>query len=421
MKKRVYVLTERATLRRATDYPDQVPAPDEWLLPDDDFDIIKQFAADAPDNTADALLTYSLSRGRDTIRLRTYAGLLDLRGGLSLDIRPRVGYLPNLLRHLPDAAFHRLHTGQTGAMNLPLWEVFIDAFLRETAHALGQGLARNYVAETVETATLRGKIRMTQQARQPYFQPDRLALIQDEHTANIAVNRVLKTALLRVMGRSDVVASQTRCRQLLAFLADIPTSTNLPADLRAIASTNRLLRRYDLALRWATWLLRGQGAGLCVGPTVTNCLLFSMERVFEQYVAAGFRRVGAEVQESSAHLIDEHAGQPKFKLRPDLILRQNGQTIVLDTKWKLLDATDQNGHYGIDQADLYQLYAYGKKYDATQLVLIYPAHAGFTKPLRVFGYDDDMRLHVVPFNLDKPLADEVATVLDEVGGGAFKV
>ncbi|MBO0934728.1 McrC family protein [Fibrella aquatilis] len=421
MKKRVYVLTERATLRRATDYPDMTPAPDEWLLPDVDFDIIKQFAADAPDTTADALLTYSLSRGRDTVRLRSYVGLLDLRGGLSLDIRPRVGYLPALLRHLPDAAFHRLHTGQSGATDLPLWEIFIDAFLRETTQALSRGLARSYVAEEAETATLRGKIRMAEQVQQPYFQPDRLAVTQDEHTANIAVNRVLKAALLRVMARSEVVASQTRCRQLLAFLADIPSSQNLTTDLRAVTATNRLLQRYAVALRWATWLLRGQGAGLCVGSTVTNCLLFPMERVFEQYVAAGFRRVGAEVQESSAHLIDEHAGQPKFKLRPDLLLRQDEQTIVLDTKWKTLDATDQNGHYGIEQADLYQLYAYGKKYNATQVVLIYPAHVGFTKPLRVFGYDDTMHLHVVPFDLTQPLHEEVTKVLDEVGGGGFRV
>ena len=421
MKRRVYILTERATLRREADYPDMAPAPDEYLLPDTDFAILKQFASDAPDTTADSLLTYSLSRGRETIRLRTYVGLLDLRGGLTLDIRPRMGYLPTLLRQMPDAAFHRLHTGQSGATDLPLWELFMDAFLRETTLALSGGLARSYVAEEVETATVRGKIRVAEQVRQPYFRPDRLAVIQDEHTADMAVNRVLKTALLRVMARSEVVSSQTRCRQLLALLAEIPASKHLAADLRAVASLNRLLQRYTIALRWATWLLRGQGAGLCVGPTVTNCMLFSMERVFEQYVAAGFRRVGAEVQESSAHLIDEHAGQPKFKLRPDLILRRDDQTIVLDTKWKILDAHDQNGHYGIDQADLYQLYAYGKKYNATQLVLIYPAHEGFRSPLRVFGYDESMRLHVVPFDLDKPLNEEVEKVLGEVGGRGFRV
>lgn len=419
MKKRVYVLTERATLRREADYPDRTPAPNEWLLPDAHFDILKQFASEAPDTTADSLLTYGLSRGREIIRLRGYVGLLDLRGGLTLDIRPRMGSLPALLRQLPDAAFYRLNPGRAGATDLPLWEVFIDAFLRETTVALSRGLARSYVAEEAETTTVRGKIRMAEQVRQPYFRPDRLAVIQDEHTADIAANRVLKTALLHVMARSEVISSQTRCRQLLAILAEIPASKHLSADLKTLASLNRLLQRYAVALRWATWLLRGQGTGLCVGPTVANCMLFSMERVFEQYVAAGFRRVGAEVQESSAHLIDEHAGQPKFKLRPDLLLRRDAQTIVLDTKWKILDAHDQNGHYGIDQADLYQLYAYGKKYNATQLVLIYPAHNGFRIPLHVFGYDESMRLHVVPFDLDKPLNEEVAKVLGEVGRRGF--
>jgi 5-methylcytosine-specific restriction enzyme subunit McrC len=146
---------------------------------------------------------------------------------------------------------------------------------------------------------------------------------------------------------------------------------------------------------------------------MAHCLLFPMERVFEQYVTAGFRRAGVEVQvqHSSAWLIDDHNGMPRFKLRPDLIIRHNNQTIVLDTKWKTLDATDHTGHYGIDQADLYQLYAYGKKYNATDLVLIYPAHEQFREPLQLFGYDASLRLRVVPFDLDKPLNDTVALLL----------
>ena len=118
-----------------------------------------------------------------------------------------------------------------------------------------------------------------------------------------------------------------------------------------------------------------------------------------------------QVQESGAWLIDDHQGTPRFRLRPDLMLRHNDRIIVLDTKWKLLNADDKTGHYGIDQADLYQLYAYGKKYDAAELVLIYPAHNQFRQPLQLFGYDADLRLRVVPFDLDKPLNQEVAALL----------
>jgi 5-methylcytosine-specific restriction enzyme subunit McrC len=224
---------------------------------------------------------------------------------------------------------------------------------------------------------------------------------------------VLKKALQLVAARTRTTTNQTRCRQLLATLADVSLPTDLTADLRASRLNTRLMTSYGPALQWAEWLLRGQGPGLCTGPHVAHCLLFPMERVFEQYVAAGFRRAGVDVQvqQSSAWLIDDHNGVPRFRLRPDLLLRHEGRVIVLDTKWKTLDATDPTGHYGIDQADLYQLYAYGKKYDAAELVLIYPAHQQFQEPLQLFGYDASLRLRVVPFDLDKPLNETVAWLL----------
>ena len=48
----------------------------------------------------------------------------------------------------------------------------------------------------------------------------------------------------------------------------------------------------------------------------------------------------------------------------------SGKKIVLDTKWKLLAPCYPN--FGISQADMYQMYAYGKKYAAHKVILLYP-------------------------------------------------
>ena len=42
----------------------------------------------------------------------------------------------------------------------------------------------------------------------------------------------------------------------------------------------------------------------------------------------------------------------------------------MDTKWKLLSNDARN--YDISQADMYQMCAYGKKYDAEKIILLYP-------------------------------------------------
>lgn len=42
----------------------------------------------------------------------------------------------------------------------------------------------------------------------------------------------------------------------------------------------------------------------------------------------------------------------------------------MDTKWKVL--SDAKPNYGISQADMYQMYAYQKKYSAENVTLLFP-------------------------------------------------
>jgi 5-methylcytosine-specific restriction enzyme subunit McrC len=42
----------------------------------------------------------------------------------------------------------------------------------------------------------------------------------------------------------------------------------------------------------------------------------------------------------------------------------------MDTKWKVL--SDEKANLGISQGDMYQMYAYQKKYNATNVTLLYP-------------------------------------------------
>ncbi|HEY0109164.1 MAG TPA: hypothetical protein VGB67_05995, partial [Fibrella sp.] len=82
---RTYTLSERGTLHRASDYPDRVSTPDDVLLPDTDFDAVKQLATRTDSTTADALLTYNLYRGHERMIWRNYVGLLTLKNGMSLE------------------------------------------------------------------------------------------------------------------------------------------------------------------------------------------------------------------------------------------------------------------------------------------------------------------------------------------------
>ena len=66
-------------------------------------------------------------------------------------------------------------------------------------------------------------------------------------------------------------------------------------------------------------------------------------------------------------------------MKPDIVVKQkeDGRTFIFDTKWKVL--SDLKLNYGLSQADMYQMYAYHKKYDAASVSLIYPLCEGFSE------------------------------------------
>ena len=75
-------------------------------------------------------------------------------------------------------------------------------------------------------------------------------------------------------------------------------------------------------------------------------------------------------QDKTFHLFD--APKPEFQMKPDIVVksRSDNSVFIIDTKWKLL--SDNKANHGISQADMYQMYAYQKKYNAENVTLIYP-------------------------------------------------
>ena len=61
----------------------------------------------------------------------------------------------------------------------------------------------------------------------------------------------------------------------------------------------------------------------------------------------------------------------QFALRPDIVCKRGDRTVIMDTKWKSL-INSERANYGISQNDMYQMYAYSKKYKTSEIWLLYP-------------------------------------------------
>ena len=99
-----------------------------------------------------------------------------------------------------------------------------------------------------------------------------------------------------------------------------------------------------------------------------------MDKLFESYVA---KKLNIEMMETDYdvstqdrvyYLFDE---PERFKLRPDIVISKDSSKVILDTKWKNLYNKEKD-NYGISQSDMYQMYAYSKKYQTRNIWLLYP-------------------------------------------------
>jgi 5-methylcytosine-specific restriction enzyme subunit McrC len=417
-----YIATEHALLRRITDFSDAVDSVAEVFLPDVAFEALKKLALSGQ---AENILTYFVQRGHDTLRLGQYVGLLDV-AGVRLAIIPKVGDLPKMLRYLRQTPFRALPSAHSESAQMPLWEVFVAAFLDTVEPLIRGGLQSAFVTVEQNNRFMNGRFQPARHLRQNLFHAERIAVAANHRTQNTAPNRILKTTLNYLLLQTTSTQNQLRLRRAMGSFETVAIAENLAADWQTVRSVSRQFWHYTDALMWAEALLNQQTPGLRPGQQVSLSLLFPMQRVFESYVAAGFRRYWphadeVSTQESSAYLIDNHRDNPTVKLRPDILIRQTtGQTLVIDTKWKIINGAELGEHlgaknYGIAIADLYQLYAYGKKYGATDLFLIYPANDTFREPLPMFSYDADTRLHVVPIDVTEPLADEITRFVKRYG------
>lgn len=117
-----------------------------------------------------------------------------------------------------------------------------------------------------------------------------------------------------------------------------------------------------------------------------------MEKVFESYVEACLRRhlpAGATLKtQAASEWLCSTPTRRIFQLRPDFIIEHEGQRIVVDAKWKLIDGADFESNHGLAQADFYQLFAYGQRYlqGRGQMALIYPQTPDFSAPLNRFAF-----------------------------------
>lgn len=352
--------------------------------------------------------------GIELLQVLNYVGVIMTPNGEHIEVLPKLGrnmgaqqsqqLLLHMLRYLGDFRFITTAQASVASQKMPLLEVFIQQFLHSVNHLLKRGLKSDYLSQTDNLAFRKGKLLVAKQLRHNLVHRHRFFVEYDEYQINRPANRLLKTALVKVMSFTRSAANQKLLRELLFAFDEVPVCQSVKQDVSAL-KCDRSMRDYQTPLAWAKLILQGLSPLSMKGDAQAMSLLLPMETVFENYVAAVLRAQLADemslTTQARSHYLVSHNKANHFLLKPDLLITDaNQQCVVLDTKWKLLDLSAPN--YGISQSDLYQMLAYGYKYlsGKGELVLIYPAHDDFCEAIKeCFDFGNGLRLWVIPFEI----------------------
>lgn len=295
------------------------------------------------------------------------------------------------------------------ATRMPLLEVFISEFLRSVESVVKRGMRGAYSGRRGNLPALRGKLLITHNIRHNLHRADRFFTEHDEFSVNRPENRLLHSALCRVVALSSSQDNQRLARELQFVFSEVPLSSQYEVDFKKVR-LDRGMGSYADALAWTRLILENEVPLTGGGAHRSPSLLFPMEALFEAFVAKHLARQLSrpyvlKAQVRGNHMV-RHGEEDWFRLQPDLLVADDeGNRLVLDTKWKLLDGklSSASKKYGLSQADLYQLQAYGLSYLSGQgdVVLIYPKTDSFeaSPPEFQFKASSELRLWVVPFCL----------------------
>lgn len=242
-----------------------------------------------------------------------------------------------------------------------LLEALINLFAIKVSEYIKRGVVRDYVNISDDISKFRGKLIIQRQFTKFAATPNILACNFDEYSADTNFNRLIYCAMQKLFRLTNSDKNRRLLGENLERFGGV-SLIDAKALLKVKIKETRQLKPWKQIEELARLILKNTYQTISSGKSVGFCLLFDMNRIFEQYIAKIAQKINANVktQFSEQYLCEGR----RFNLKPDLFV-EGGETLIIDTKWKLPGNKVAN-------ADMYQMFAYTEIYKAEKAILLYP-------------------------------------------------
>lgn len=311
------------------------------------------------------------------LRFKQFVGVIQVEG-LLVNIHPKADkndsddkWKPVLLEMLKTCG--KLKAQSTGQAQLKrqhinLLEVYFEYYLNELEQLLRQGLVKRYRTEKSNVKSLKGKLDFAGNIRHNLIHQERFYTAHQVYDHNHQLHQVLSHALNIVGQFSRTTFLNDKCKRIQLAFPEVDHFKPSVQLLEAL-QIDRKTAAYEQALQLAKLIILNYSPDINQGKQKMISILFDMNVLWEEYVLKILRNYAHQHPNENWTISGQESkrfyGHTRT-IRPDIVLRQQEETFVIDTKWK----RPVNNAASIE--DLRQMYAYARFWKTNKVMLLYP-------------------------------------------------
>ncbi len=323
------------------------------------------------------------------IRFGSYVGVIQI-GGLTIEILPKAdnnenadknlwqNVLLNMLKVCKYIQVESISETQLKKRYQSILDVYFELYLIEVERLVKKGLINKYRKNQSNQNSLKGKLLFAQNIQQNLVHKEHFYCEHQVYDKNHMLHQILLKGLL-VLKTFVNNSLKDKLNRLLYEFQDFE-NINIQKKHFDKIIINRKNYDYQKAVDIAKIIILNYSPSLNYGNDNLLTLLFDMNALWEEYIFRILQKHKTNEIEVSFQNSDKF--WENKRIRPDIVLKTEYETFVIDTKWKIIEANNPSDD------DLKQMFVYNLHWKAEKTLLLYPKTNQIDSNFGTFHFDN---------------------------------
>lgn len=249
-------------------------------------------------------------------------------------------------------------------------DLFASILSKGLARQIKMGLCNDYVSETEELITPKGKIILSETIRNKVRQKKAVICQSDNYIENTYLNQILKTTAILLLRSTNVSKDHRQAlKKVLLYFTNVEEINPYRVEWKRL-TYNRNNVSYRMLINICYLVIEGMLMTDDDGNMKLNQFIDDqrMSTLYERFILMYYKKHYPHYKVSKSQIpwdSDDGIVDLLPRMKSDIMLEYKGKTLIIDAKYygESLQTNTMYGNKTIHSNNLYQIYAYVKNKD----------------------------------------------------------